>query len=97
MVARRPRHAVRGKQSPNNGVTETSFARRRSWDAQIDAFLKARPARGSTPLIWLGDLNVACAWDDVGCAPPATPPDATTRLALVLQATAAADGPSPRA
>ena len=50
-------------------MTEASFERRRQWDADIASFLRTRPHRGSKPLIWLGDLNVAAAWDDVGPSP----------------------------
>ena len=55
--------------APNNGMTEASFARRRQWDADIASFVGTRPERGSKPLIWLGDLNVAAAWNDVGPDP----------------------------
>ena len=57
----------------NNGWTRESFAKRRRWDAEVDAFLAGdtagatpRPrfdsdsasSRGFKPLIWTGDLNV---------------------------------------
>lgn len=58
---------VLGTYSPNNGTTEPSFARRREWDAACAAFLAARPQ--ARPLVWLGDLNVAAEWDDVGPSP----------------------------
>ena len=58
---------VLGTYAPNNGTTEASFARRREWDAAIAAYLSARPKE--VPLIWMGDLNVAAAWDDVGPSP----------------------------
>ena len=57
----------------NNGWTRESFAKRRRWDAEVDAFLAGDtagatprpgstrtrlPSRGFKPLIWTGDLNV---------------------------------------
>jgi len=57
---------VLGTYSPNNGGSEESFARRRLWDAECGALL--RRARGP-PLVWLGDLNVAAEWGDVGPDP----------------------------
>lgn len=55
-----------GTYVPNNGTSEASFARRRQWEAEMDAFL-ARPRH--RPLCWLGDLNVAVSWNDVGPDP----------------------------
>ena len=89
---------VLGTYSPNNGTTEVSFERRRAWDRQVEAFLRARRCAPSDltsadsapaataptataptataptasecrPLIWLGDLNVAHDWSDVGPDP----------------------------
>ena len=59
-----------GTYSPNNGTSETSFERRRKWDEQCAALLHGRAQSSTTkPLIWLGDLNVAAAWNDVGPDP----------------------------
>ena len=62
-----------GTYSPNNGTSEPAFERRRGWDAAIGSFLANRgsSSSGSTtkPLIWLGDLNVSAAWEDVGPDP----------------------------
>jgi len=57
---------ILGTYVPNNGMTDASFERRRAWDAEMSAFLRAPRER---PLIWLGDLNVAAAWEDVGPNP----------------------------
>jgi exonuclease III len=43
--------------APNNGTTAPSFERRREWDAQVTAYLRAR--RAAKPLVWIGDLNGA--------------------------------------
>jgi AP endonuclease-1 len=40
--------------------------RRRAWDAEVEAFVGAARER---PLVWVGDLNVAAAWTDVGPDP----------------------------
>ena len=58
-----------GTYAPNNGVTETSFAKRRAWDSECDALLRAHRAAAAKPLVWLGDLNVAAGWHDVGPDP----------------------------
>ncbi|KAL1522809.1 hypothetical protein AB1Y20_017779 [Prymnesium parvum] len=55
-----------GTYSPNNGTAEESFARRRAWDAACLAMLQA-PRH--SPLVWVGDLNVAAEWTDVGPDP----------------------------
>ena len=61
---------VLGTYSPNNGMTIASLARRRAWDAEVSAFLVDRPGRASgKPFAWVGDLNVAAAWEDVGPSP----------------------------
>ncbi len=57
-----------GTYSPNNGTHEASFERRRQWDAQTEALASA-PTPSGKPLVWLGDLNVAAAWEDVGPEP----------------------------
>jgi len=46
--------------SPNNGIKQDSFARRREWDAKVTAWLEAmaeHPER--KPVIYVGDLNCA--------------------------------------
>ena len=61
-----------GTYTPNNGVVEESFARRRAWDAKVTRFVASRaaaPAAGAPPLVYVGDLNVAAAWEDVGPSP----------------------------
>lgn len=50
---------------PNSGWDEKSFTRRRNWDNGMMKFLE----RQDRPLIWVGDLNVAKDWDDVGPNP----------------------------
>lgn len=50
--------------SPNNGSSETSFVRRRIWDKNIKLFL-SRAAQRGTPIVWVGDLNVAHTPADV--------------------------------
>ena len=47
-------------------MSEESFERRRRWDAECGALLR-RPR--DRPLVWLGDLNVAAEWGDVGPDP----------------------------
>lgn len=44
--------------TPNNGVTEDKFQRRRNWDYQIETFLTAQQASGKI-IVYQGDLNVA--------------------------------------
>lgn len=55
-----------GTYVPNNGTSEASFARRRQWEAEVDRLLAAPRDQ---PLVWLGDLNVAAGWHDVGPSP----------------------------
>jgi exonuclease III len=50
--------------SPNNGTNESSFERRRRWDAEVKMFL-TRAAERERPVIWVGDLNVARTPADV--------------------------------
>ena len=55
--------------SPNNGVVEEYFQRRRDWDAKITAFVAgthaaAAEGRGK-PLIYVGDLNCAATDSDL--------------------------------
>jgi len=60
---------LRSYSVPNNGTSEASFARRRKWEVDVDTLLTAPRPDARPPLIWLGDLNVAAAWDDVGPNP----------------------------
>jgi len=59
MVLEFPNVTVFNTYAPNNGNREERFARRRAWDARLDAAVSA--ARGAN-LMWLGDLN-ACKSD----------------------------------
>ena len=65
-----------GTYTPNNGEVETSFERRRAWDAKLTSFVRQRAGSAAEaseppppPLVYVGDLNVAAAWDDVGPDP----------------------------
>ncbi|KAF4666029.1 hypothetical protein FOL47_004299 [Perkinsus chesapeaki] len=53
---------------PNNGWTDESFAKRRRFDFEVKSFLKEAKEKEKRA-IWLGDLNVAAKWDDVGPDP----------------------------
>ncbi|KAF4708592.1 hypothetical protein FOZ62_032376, partial [Perkinsus olseni] len=53
---------------PNNGWTEDSFAKRRRFDHEVKGFLETAKCQGRRT-IWLGDLNVAANWNDVGPDP----------------------------
>jgi len=53
--------------APNNGYTEEGFARRRDWDESVGRFFASRPAPSG--MVWMGDLNVAAEWHDVGPSP----------------------------
>lgn len=55
-----------GTYAPNNGTDEVSFERRRVWDAEVRHFVQQPRTK---PLVWMGDLNVAAAWHDVGPEP----------------------------
>ena len=55
-----------GTYVPNNGSNEASFERRRQWEVELDSLLLAPRER---PLVWIGDLNVAAGWHDVGPDP----------------------------
>jgi len=59
-----------GTYTPNNGGSEDAHARRRRWDEACAALLQRRGgAAAARPLVWLGDLNVAAEWGDVGPDP----------------------------
>jgi exonuclease III len=55
-----------GSDVPNNQTKEEGQERRRAWDAQMSRFVQRQRDK---PLVWLGDLNVAAEWADVGPDP----------------------------
>jgi exonuclease III len=66
-----PSFQILATYSPNNGVTEDYFKRRRDWDAAITAFVRKTHDRAvskpplARPLVYVGDLNCAAADADL--------------------------------
>ena len=54
--------------TPNNGVTEEKFQRRRDWDSHLEHFLTAQRKTGKA-IVYQGDLNVAAEEADLSGDP----------------------------
>jgi exodeoxyribonuclease III len=54
--------------TPNNGITEEKFQRRRDWDASSELFLGSQRDSGKV-VVYQGDLNVAAEDDDLSGDP----------------------------